>query len=342
MTKSGKKVLIVDDITENIDVLYNLLKESYEIYAAKSGQKALELIENGYIPDLILLDVMMPEMDGFEVCKKLKNQYSTKNIPIIYVTAKDDEYDEKMGFSLGAVDYITKPVKPSVVMARVKTHISLYNQKQHLEDLVENRTLELEETRLKLINRLAKAGEFKDNDTGLHVLRMSRYAQKLALATGMSQGEADLLMNTIPMHDIGKIGIPDNILLKPGKLTPEEWEIMKGHSQIGADILGEDNTEIIREARICALTHHEKWNGTGYPNGLKGKEIHIYGRIAAIVDVFDALTSKRPYKEAWEISAALDYMKNEKGSHFDPELLDTFMNIFPEILNIKNSLSDKE
>lgn len=342
MEESRRRVLIVDDITENIDVLYNLLKDTYEIYAAKSGHKALELIENGYIPDLILLDVMMPDMDGFEVCRILKSQYRTKKIPIIYVTAKDDEYDENMGFSLGAVDYITKPIKPSVVTARVNTHISLYDQKQHLEDMVKVRTQELEKTRLKLISRLAKAGEFKDNDTGIHVIRMSRYAQKLGLAIGMTPGEAELLMNTIPMHDIGKIGIPDSILLKPGKLTPEEWDIMKTHSQIGADILGEDDTEIIREARICALTHHEKWDGTGYPNGLKGKNIHIYGRIAAIVDVFDALTSKRPYKEAWEVSAALDYMKSQKGKHFDPDILDTFLKIFPEILEIKSSLSDKE
>lgn len=340
MNGNRKKVLIVDDITENIDVLYNLLKDFYEIYAAKSGHKALELIDNGYIPDLILLDVMMPEMDGFEVCRRLKNQYKTKNIPVIYVTAKDDEYDESQGFFLGAVDYITKPVNPLIVLARVKTHIALYDQKQNLEDLINERTLEIKNTRLKIIRRLAKAGEFKDSDTGLHVVRMSKYAELLGSSIGLSKGESELLLHTIPMHDIGKIGIPDSILLKPGKLSPEEWEIMKTHTLIGADIIGNDNTEIIREARICALSHHEKWDGSGYPHGLKGKDIHLYGRIAAIVDVFDALTSKRPYKKAWTAPEAMQYMINEKEKHFDPDILDAFTEIFPDILAIKDSLSD--
>jgi cyclic di-GMP phosphodiesterase len=335
-----KRILIVDDIVENIDVLFNVLKDDYEVLAAKNGKQALKIAEKENPPDLILLDVMMPEIDGFEVCKILKETFSTKNIPVIFVTAKDDEIDENKGFAQGAMDYITKPIRPSVVLSRVKTHLALYDQKKHLEDMVKERTQELEETRLKIIRKLGKAAEFKDNETGLHVIRMSKYAHLIGKALDMSSDEAELLLNVVPMHDIGKIGIPDQILLKPGKLDVDEWDVIKTHTQIGADILGCDKSEILREARVCALSHHEKWDGSGYPEGLKGTDIPLYGRIAAVSDVFDALTSERPYKKAWSVEDAIQFMVSEKGKHFQSELVDVFLEILPDVLTIKNEFSD--
>lgn len=340
MDRARKQILVVDDIVENIDVLFNILKEDYDVLAAKSGYQALKLATKETPPDLILLDVMMPELDGFGVCRILKETFNTKNIPIIFVTAKDDEGDESNGFAIGAVDYITKPVRPSVVLARVKTHLALYDRKRNLEDLVRERTLELEDTRLKIIRKLGKAGEFKDNETGLHVIRMSKYAQLIGRAMGMSDDEAELLLNVVPMHDIGKIGIPDKILLKPGNLNAEEWKIMQTHTTIGADILGMDKSTILKEARVCAMTHHEKWDGSGYPNGLKGTDIPLYGRIAAISDVFDALTSERPYKNAWSVDDTMEMIESEKGKHFQPELVDILKETLPEVQKIKNKYSD--
>lgn len=340
MKEHEKCILIVDDVAENIHVLFSVLESSYEVMAAKSGKQTLDIVSSGSIPDLILLDVMMPEMDGFEVCKRLKSSFATRNIPIIFVTARDDEVDENRGFALGAVDYITKPIRPSVVLTRVKTHLALNDRKRHLEELVRERTRELEETRLKIIRRLGKAGELKDNETGMHVIRVSKYSQLMGKALGMSDDEAELLLNVIPMHDIGKIGIPDKILLKPGKLEPDEWEIMKTHTRIGADIIGNDESEILREAVVCALNHHEKWDGSGYPQGLKGEEIPLYGRIAAIADVFDALTSERPYKKAWSVDEAVKLIREQRGRHFDPLLVDIFLELLPSILKIKEEFKD--
>lgn len=340
MPEKKSTILIVDDMIENIDILYFILKDEYEIKVATSGKKALELVNTNSPPDLILMDVIMPRMDGFEVCRKLKSSFSTKNIPIIFVTSKEEEIDEKKGFELGAVDYISKPVQPFILLERVKTHLSLHNQKKHLVLLVKEQTEEILTTRLKIIHRLAKAGEYKDNQTGKHVIRMSKYCHLIGESIGMSKDEADLLLNVASLHDIGKIGIPDKILLKPGKLDADEWIIMKSHTQIGAEIIGEDNSDILREARICALTHHEKWDGSGYPKGLKGENIPLYGRIAALADVFDALTSDRPYKNAWSVQDALKLIRTSKNSHFDPYLTDIFIDVFSQIIEIKNQYKD--
>lgn len=340
LESNRKNILIVDDVTENIDILRSILSDKYEISAAKNGEQTLKLIKQGILPDLILLDVMLPDFDGYSICELLKRSFTTRNIPIIFVTAKENELDEKKGFEVGAVDYITKPIRPSVVLARVKTHLSLSNQKQHLEDLVKERTLELDDTRLKIIRKLGKAAEFKDNETGLHVIRMSKYAQLIGQSLGLSKNETELILHVVPMHDIGKIGIPDKILLKPGQLDTNEWEIMKTHTQIGANILEDETTEILREARDCALSHHEKWDGSGYPRGLKGKEIPLFGRIAAISDVFDALTSKRPYKEAWTIEKTINYMRSQRGIHFQPKAFDAFIKVLPEIKTIMEKHQD--
>ncbi len=336
---SKPTVLVVDDTKTNIDIVVGLLKAQYEIMVALDGPTALELVESTP-PDLILLDIMMPGMDGYEVCERLKANSITRKIPVIFLTAKTEIEDETKGFELGAVDYITKPISPPILEARIKTQLALYDQNRVLEEKVSERTAELHETRLEIIRRLGRAAEYKDNETGLHVIRMSHYSRLSGLAFGMDEAEADLLLNAAPMHDIGKIGIPDRILLKPGKLDNEEWEIMRQHAAFGTEIIGEHDSEILKLARLVALTHHEKWNGKGYPEGLKEEETPLEGRIVAIADVFDALTSERPYKKAWPVEKAVDLIKEESGQHFDPKLVPAFLEAMPEILKIKEEFGE--
>ncbi len=342
MEVSDKKasVLIVDDIPENIDILRGVLDETYELKAATSGEVAVRIAQQA-LPDLILLDIMMPDMDGFRVCGLLKEDPRTSKIPIIFVTALDDQVDESKGFDLGAVDYIAKPVNPDIVRARVKTHLALYDQNRNLEELVRNRTIELHETRLEIIRHLGRAAEYKDNETGLHVIRMSKYCQLIAMKSGLSDTEAELIMNAAPMHDVGKIGIPDVILMKKGPLSDEEWIIMRKHPEIGIRIIGEHSSDLLRMARLAALTHHEKFDGTGYPVGLSGEDIPLVGRVTAIGDVFDALTSDRPYKKAWTLDDAVDLIKSEKGKHFDPLLVDAFLESLPEVIEVKANYGDE-
>ncbi len=332
-------IVIVDDIPENIDVLRGILKNEYEIKFAVSGKMALEIIEK-FIPDIILLDVMMPGMDGFEVCSKLKKNPLTSHIPIIFVTAMDQSGDEEEGLKLGAVDYIIKPVIPSIVKARVKTHLALSNQKLELLNEVKKKTIELNETRFEIIKKLGRAAEYKDNETGLHVIRMSQYCYHVAMEYGIPEHEADILLHAAPMHDIGKLGIPDNILRKPGKLDAEEWELMKTHSLIGAQIIGKHDSKLLKVARTVCYEHHEKWNGQGYPKDLEKEDINLYARITAVSDVFDALTSKRPYKEAWPIEKAVNYIREESCQSFDPKVVNAFNKALPMILNCKEKNSD--
>ncbi|MGQ8365156.1 response regulator [Glaciecola sp. 1036] len=326
---NSAKLLIVDDEAVNLRVLKKTLNDDYELYFAKNGANALSLVEDAR-PDLILLDVMMPEMTGFEVCQKIKANPKYAHIPVIFVTALNDAVDETAGLECGAVDYIAKPFSPAVVRARVKNHLSLVQAE------------ELKRTRLQIIQRLGRASEYKDNETGMHILRMSHYSRIVALAYGYTVEQADDLFHAAPMHDIGKIGIPDYIMLKPGKLTDEEFAIMKTHPQIGAEILGEADSDLIALAKTVSLTHHEKWDGSGYPNGLKGQDIPIAGRIVAVADVFDALTSKRPYKEAWSVEQALAYMQSQKGIHFDPELVDLLAENLDQVLKVKAKYLDDE
>ncbi|TGN11081.1 HD domain-containing phosphohydrolase [Leptospira ilyithenensis] len=320
---SVPKVLIVDDEPANLQVLKQILQDEYELLFAKDGARAIELALQEE-PDLILLDVMMPDLTGHEVCKTLKSKLVTKSIPIIFVTAMSEVEDEEIGFNLGAVDYITKPVSPPIVKARVRTHLSLVDIN------------EVKATRLQIVQRLGMASEYKDNETGMHVIRMSHYSQVLALAFGYTAEAAEDILNAAPMHDVGKIGIPDNIIQKPGRLSPEEWEVMKKHPEIGAEIIGDHKSSILKLARTIALTHHEKFDGTGYPYCLKGEKIPLEGRIIAVADVFDALTTVRPYKKAWEIPDAIGFLRKESGTHFDPELTELFIKVMPEILEIRN------
>ncbi|AFJ02772.1 Response regulator receiver:Metal-dependent phosphohydrolase, HD subdomain protein [Methylophaga frappieri] len=321
------RILVVDDEPTNLRVLRQILGDRYKLSFARSGKSAIELVEKEQ-PDLILLDIMMPEMTGLEVCQHLKSMTDYAHIPVIFVTALQDAVDEAQGFEIGAVDYIVKPVVPSTVLARVKTHISLV------------RADELHATHIDLIHRLGRAAEYKDNETGMHVQRMSHYAKVIALAYGFDDYAADELMMAAPMHDIGKIGIADRILLKPDKLTAEEFDEMKTHTLIGAEILANSRSRLIQLAHLIALTHHEKWDGSGYPNGLKGEEIPIESRIIAIADVFDALTSERPYKHAWPVEEALSYIKEQAGTHLDPDLPPLLEQNMTEILEIKTRLSD--
>jgi putative two-component system response regulator len=336
---SKQSILVVDDTPENIDVLNGILSDQYDVKVAINGKMALKIAQN-LKPDLILLDIMMPEMDGYEVCTRLKADMETQKIPVIFVTAKDQTVDEAHGFEVGAVDYITKPVSPPIVLVRVKTHLTLYDQQRELEGLVKERTLELDETRLEIIRRLGRAAEYRDNETGMHVIRMSKYSQQIALKIGLDDEQAELILNASPMHDIGKIGIPDAVLLKPGKLDNEEYAIMKKHCEYGVKIIGEHPSEILKAANVAALTHHEKWNGKGYPNGLAGEDIPLIGRITAVADVFDALTSERPYKKGWEVEKAVNLIKEESGQHFDPRMVNAFVEVFPKVLEIKDQYAD--
>lgn len=320
-------LLLVDDEAINLQVLRHTLQDQYRLLFAKDGSKALELAQ-AERPDLILLDIMMPGLSGYDVCMHLKQQAATAAIPVIFVTALTDDSHEHMGLELGAVDYINKPFNPHIVKARVRTHLSLVQAK------------ELRETRLQIVQRLSTAAEYKDNETGRHVIRMSHYARNLALAAGYGHNAADELLHAAPMHDVGKIGIPDAILVKPGKLTGEEWTVMRQHTTIGAHIIGRHDSGLLQLARAIALHHHEKWNGSGYPDGLGGEDIPHAARIVAVVDVFDALTSVRPYKNAWPIKEALALLRNESGQHFDPQLVEAFMDCLPEILNIQGRWPD--
>lgn len=324
---SPQTILLVDDEPVNLRVLQKILGNDYLLIFAKNGEEAIRLAETEK-PALILLDIMMPGMTGFDVCRLLKRKSVTQYIPIIFVTGLNDEHDEAEGFAVGAVDYITKPVNSSIVKARVKTHLSLVQAD------------ELKRTRLQVVQRLGRAAEYKDNETGMHVMRMSYYSKLLALAYGCSEEQSDILLHASPMHDIGKIGIPDSIMLKPGRLTEEEFNVMKMHPQIGAEIIGECDSYLLRIAKSVALTHHEKWDGSGYPYGLAGEDIPIEGRICALADVFDALTSKRPYKDAWSIEKTLEYIVEQKGKHFDPSLVELLIENLPKVLEIKERWQD--
>jgi len=280
-------------------------------------------------------------MDGHEVCRRLKSNKETFSIPVIFITAMAESEDEKTGFDLGAVDYITKPVNPAIVIARVKAQLALADQHRACSIEVEKRTKELEESQADAIVMLAEAGHFNDTDTGLHIWRMGAYSEALARAAHWPVKQAKLIGQAAPMHDTGKIGIPDSILKAPRKLTSEEWDIMRTHSEIGYGILNLSNTDLFKLAAEVALSHHERWDGTGYPQGLKAEQIPESARIVAIADVFDALTMERPYKKSWSIDKAFALLQEEAGSHFDKALVDLFISIKDEILGIKAAWDTK-
>ncbi len=326
--ESRESVLVIDDEPTNIEVLGKILRAHYTVYVATSGAAGIEVARK-HKPNLILLDIMMPEMDGYEVIRQLKADTTTAMIPVIFVTALADISGEMRGFENEAVDYITKPVVPPLVLARVRTHLSLVRADALLH------------TQMLILRSLGQAAEYKDKDTSLHVIRMSHYSRLLAQACGLSEAECELLYHAASMHDLGKIGVPDQIMLKPAALDEAEWAVMSQHPEIGASILGEHDSELINLAASVSLTHHEKWDGSGYPKGLQGEQIPLEGRIVAIADVFDALTTERPYKEAWPVEQAVDQIKQGSGSHFDPSLVTLFVAHLPQMLEIREQWIDE-
>lgn len=355
-------ILVVDDTPDNLTLLCSLLGEGYRNKVATNGEKALKIARSEPHPDLILLDIMMPDLDGYEVCRQLKAQDSTRDIPIIFLTAKAQEGDETLGFRLGAVDYITKPIVPPILMARVKTHVTLQEtrkllerQNEQLEEQVERRTRQLAALQDAIIIAMASLAETRDNETGHHIRRTQHYIRELALYLKQHEHHKKLLTEkfiatiykSAPLHDIGKVGVPDRILLKPGKLTPEEFEEMKKHTIYGRDaIIAAEKTLEAPESFLCtardiAYSHHEKWDGTGYPQGLKGDTIPLAARLMAIADVYDALITKRVYKNAMPHSEAVEIIQAGSGTHFDPEAVDAFLAIQDKFEAISRQFSEE-
>lgn len=343
-------ILIVDDQPANVKLLEKMLRSAgYVSIISTCDSLAVEQIYLEQDIDLVLLDIRMPRMDGFEVMGRLKALAEDEMLSILVLTAQTDQETRLRSLSEGAKDFLTKPFDRLEVLNRIRNmlevrllHKQVSEHNEQLAKRVKERTEEIEQTRLEVIQRLGRAAEYRDNETGMHVLRMSHYSYLIGLAAGMDPSEAEMLLHAAPMHDIGKIGIPDSILLKPGKLDEEEWLNMQRHAEIGADILSGSNSPLLDMARVIALTHHEKWDGSGYPYGLKEDNIPLVGRIVPIADVFDALTSKRPYKEAWSVEDAIDEIVRLKGRHFDPVLVEHFIAILPQILNIKERFAEPD
>ncbi|WP_417511039.1 HD domain-containing phosphohydrolase [Methylophaga sp.] len=342
------QILIVDDVPDNIQVAMSLLREdSYEFSFANSGEKALSILQNDDAEfDLILLDIMMPGLDGYETCQRIKSQTQLKDIPIIFLTAKADVDSIARAFKVGGVDYVTKPFHAAELLARVRTHVQLYQTKKWLEQqnidletksrFAQARLLsELENSQKELIWFLTELMESTSDETGKHIRRVAEISALLAkLHPTLTDTDADTLYHASPMHDIGKMTVPHEILHKPGKYTPEEFEVMKSHTTNAYKLLSGSKRKLIKSAAIIAYQHHEKWDGSGYPRGLKGSDIHIYGRIVALADVFDALTHQRCYKTAWTVDDAVAFIQEQRGYHFDPELVDLMISHLDQFADI--------
>jgi putative two-component system response regulator len=348
-------ILVVDDSPDNIILMSRLLKDHYRTKIATNGEKALKIASSDDPPDLILLDVMMPYMDGYEVCQELKKNPKTSRIPVIFLTAKTDIEDEKRGFEVGAVDYITKPVSAPLLLARVKTHLLLKDSRdflidknQFLEHEIYKRTQEIIAIQDVTIIAMGSLAETRDSETGNHIRRTQNYVKMLAMKLKnnprfkhiLTDENIELLYKSAPLHDIGKVGVPDHILLKPGKLTPQEFEIMEKHTVFGRDaILAaekrlESPTSFLTFAREIAYSHQEKWDGSGYPEGLTGDDIPISARLMAVADVYDALITRRIYKPAFAHEESVDIIKNGYAAHFDPDIVDTFIEIEKELYEV--------
>ncbi len=342
-----KEILIVDDKIENIRLLNSFLeKEGYRLRNALDGATALLSVEAKH-PDLVILDINMPKMDGFEVCRRLKSKKETATIPVMFISALNDLESKITAFNLGGIDYIIKPFASEEVLARVKTHLELSDYQHNLEKKVEEglkaiRSLnrDLEQTQDEMIVTLASILDAKDDDTGKHVTRVAEFSKLLAELYGLDAETVRLIYKAAPLHDAGKVAIPDHILNKPGKFEPHEWEIMKTHAMEGYKIFSDSTRPILKMAAVIAKEHHERWDGNGYPDGLKGEEIHIAGRIVILADIFDALTHKRAYKEAWSCEEALAYIEKNSNAVFEPKLVRLFSEHFEDFKAIHRSLSD--
>ncbi len=343
-------ILIVDDQEINVRLLEKiLLNAGFKNLTYSCDSRDVEQLyaENDF--DLVLLDIRMPYMDGFEVLERINLTPKDSFVPVLILTAQNDQETKLRALKLGAKDFLTKPFDQTEVLLRINNllEVRLMHQKQRdlnkiLDKKVKERTQELNESRLEVIRRLGRAAEFRDNETGYHIIRMSKYSQIIANTYGLSEADSELILYASPMHDIGKIGIPDQILLKPGKLDKREWEIMKTHAAIGADILSGHDSELMLMAREIAQNHHEKFDGSGYPNGLSGNEIPICAKIAALSDVFDALASDRPYKKAWPVEDAVAEIRRCSGNHFDPQLVRAFEASLPAILDVRAQYREED
>ncbi len=341
-------VLVVDDTPENLMLMQSLLRDHYKVKGANNGERALKIAMGDAPPDLILLDIMMPGMDGYEVCRRIKSDPHARHIPIIFLTAKAQAEDEAFGLSLGAADYITKPVSPPIVLARVRSQLALKassdflrDKNEYLEAEVVKRTREVSAIQDVTIIAMASLAETRDSDTGNHIRRTQRYVRSLARKLSshpkfkdyLTPATIAMLYKSAPLHDIGKVGIPDRILLKPGKLTPEEFEVMKTHTTLGRDAIAHAEQELgtdvafLTMAKEIAYSHQEKWDGSGYPQGLAGDAIPVSARLMAIADVYDALISRRVYKDAMPHAQAVEIIAMGRGSHFDPDMVDAFVEI---------------
>jgi putative two-component system response regulator len=355
-------ILIVDDEPANLSLLTHLLRPHYQVRAANSGENALRAAASEPQPALVLLDVMMPGMDGYEVLDRLRNNPATAGIPVIFVTAMAGTDDEERGLQYGAADYIVKPIKPTVVLARVRTQLEAKHTRDWLKDKnaileaeVSRRLVENDLTQLVSIRALAHLAETRDPETGKHILRTQNYVRTLALRLSkhprfsafLDPRTIDLLTKSAPLHDIGKVGIPDSILQKPGSLTPQEWEIMKTHARLGSDAIElaevdvEQPVAFLSLAKEIARWHHERWDGKGYPDGLAGENIPISARLMAVADVFDALISPRAYKPAMPYDRARDIIADGRGSHFDPDIVTAFLESFDAMTAIADQYSDR-
>ena len=347
------RVLIVDDTPENIQVLMETLKGEHALVAAKNGEKALRLAIADPQPDVILLDVMMPGMDGYEVCRQLKADVRTRNIPVLFITALSEEEDEARGLDLGAVDYITKPFRPILVRMRVRNQLELKKHRDNLDLLVRERTRELALTREVTIESLATLAEYRDPETGGHIKRTQNYVRALAqkvrthprFAPHLDDEVIELLYLSAPLHDVGKVGVRDSILLKPGKLDKAQFEEMKKHTIYGRDTLAMAEKKLggnsfLRLAREIAYGHHERWDGRGYPQGLQGDAIPLAARIMTIADVYDALISRRVYKPPFPHPKSVSIIAGGKGTQFDPDLCAAFLDMTEDFRKIALEFAD--
>lgn len=357
-------LLVVDDSPDNLTLMSQVLKKQYRVKVANNGGRALKIALSSPSPDLILLDVVMPDIDGYEVCRQLKADPRSREIPVLFLTGRGNADDEALGLSLGAVDYISKPANPAIVMARVKTHLELKRTRDFLQDQnsfleaeVQRRTQEVNTVQEVTIQALASLAETRDLDTGNHIRRTKHYVRALAIKLRKHPRFAhfldddqtiDILYKSAPLHDIGKVGIPDRILLKPGRYEAEEFEIMKGHSNLGYQALRQAERELgqelpfLRHAKDIVLYHHEKWDGGGYPKGLAGDDIPISARLMAVADVYDALISRRVYKEGMPHERAVKILLEGRGQHFDPDMLDAFLDIQEEFREIAKRYADTD
>ncbi|WP_152223341.1 two-component system response regulator [Pseudomonas sp. SCB32] len=356
-------ILIVDDTPENLTLLTDLLKVLYRVKAARNGEKALQIATSDEPPDLILLDVMMPGMSGFEVCQRLREQPNTRHIPVIFITSQGATDDEVRGLELGAVDYLTKPINPPTVLMRVDNQLRikaandfLRDQNEFLEQEVQRRTREVAAIQDVTILAMASLAETRDNETGNHIRRTQHYISALAehlqrhprFAAELDEETRHLLFKSAPLHDIGKVGIPDHILLKPGRLTAAEFELMKRHTTLGLEALQTAEERLgmdvpfLRLAKQIAYGHHEKWDGSGYPQGLAGDAIPLAARLMAVADVYDALISRRVYKVGMPHEGAVEYIRAQRGLHFDPDIVDAFITLQDEFHSIAERFGDSD